>query len=176
MTDAYTGKALRRFPGVGEDPPSPNAQISPSSSRNKLRSYLDSTFNVPNDPYSSWKAKRDWIEQDAKRQRPNISDGQLDQVYKAYGLSQSPGDFPREDSTWGAFQRSMEMAEESVGQLWDAAEMKIANYLGDEEGVIENQRQLDESKWEQSLIAQFQSEKSNGPISQFMIDLSSSAP
>ena len=58
MTDPYTGRLerknteLRRFVGSGEEPPSPDAQISPSSSRNKLRSYLDNTFNIPDDPYA----------------------------------------------------------------------------------------------------------------------------
>jgi hypothetical protein len=148
MTDsAYTGivrpeeGSLRRFSGVGEEPPSPDPQVSPESGRNKLRSHLDSVFNIPNDPYTSWKQKRDWLKQDSMRQMPNISDRQLDEVYKAYGLSQSPGDFDREDSTWGAFSRSMDMATESVGQLWDAAEMKIAKYRDDDEGVVENQRQ-----------------------------------
>ena len=182
MTDAYTGIVprddgkLRRFQGVGEQPPSPDPQISPSSSRNRLRNYLDDTFNLPNEPYANWEAKRDWIKKDALRQKPDITDNQLESVYKAYGLSRSPGDFNREDSTWGAFRRSMSMAGESVGQLWDAAELKWDAYMGDKEGVVENQRQLDESRWEQSLIAQFQSEKSSNALTQFMFDLSSSAP
>ena len=182
MTDPYTGIVprddgkLRRFQGVGEQPPSPDPQISPSSSRNRLRNYLDDTFNLPDEPYANWEAKRDWIKKDALRQKPDITDNQLESVYKAYGLSRSPGDFNREDSTWGAFSRSMDMASESVGQLWDAAELKLADYMGDTEGVVENQRQLDESRWEQSLIAQFQSEKSSNALTQFMFDLSSSAP
>ena len=181
MTEAYTGIApnrnkLRRFQGVGEDPQSPDPQTSHDSDINSLRSYLDSVFNIADDPYTSWKQKREWIENDSRRQRPNITDGQLDQIYKAYGLSRSPGDFDRGDDTWGAFSRSMDMASESMGQLVDVAQMKLAAKLGDDAGVAENQRQLDESRWEQSLIAQFQSEKSNGPISQFLFDLSSSAP
>ena len=182
MTDPYTGIVprddgkLRRFQGVGEQPPSPDPQISPSSSRNRLRNYLDDTFNLPNEPYANWEAKRDWIKKDALRQKPDITDNQLESVYKAYGLSRSPGDFNREDSTWGAFRRSMSMAGESVGQLWDAAELKWDAYMGDKEGVVENQRELDESRWEQSLIAQFQSERSSNALTQFMFDLSSSAP
>ena len=137
MTAPYTGIVprddgkLRRFQGVGEQPPSPDPQISPSSSRNRLRNYLDDTFNLPNEPYANWEAKRDWIKKDALRQKPDITDNQLESVYKAYGLSRSPGDFNREDSTWGAFSRSMSMAGESVGQLWDAAELKIADWRGD---------------------------------------------
>ncbi|SVE05054.1 uncharacterized protein METZ01_LOCUS457908, partial [marine metagenome] len=182
MADPYTGIVprddgkLRRFQGVGEQPPGPGPQISPSSSRNRLRNYLDDTFNIPDDPYASFQAKRGWLENDARRQKPDITDSQLESVYKAYGLSRSPGDFNREDSTWGAFSRSMDMASVSVGQLWDAAELKLADYTGDKEGVVENQRQLDESRWEQSLIAQFQSDRSSNALTQFMFDLSSSAP
>ena len=190
MADAYTGgelpeqeaynpkgnSDLRRFPGAGKEPPSPDPLISPSSNRNRLRNYLDDTFNIPDDPYASFQAKRGWLEHDARRQKPDITDSQLESVYKAYGLSRSPGDFDRGDDTWSAFSRSMSMAGESVGQLWDAAELKIADWRGDKEGVVENQRQLDESRWEQSLIAQFQSERSSNALTQFMFDLSSSAP
>ena len=137
MADAYTGgelpeqeaynpkgnSDLRRFPGAGKEPPSPDPLISPSSNRNRLRNYLDDTFNIPDDPYASFQAKRGWLEHDARRQKPDITDSQLESVYKAYGLSRSPGDFDRGDDTWSAFSRSMSMAGESVGQLWDAAEL-----------------------------------------------------
>ena len=168
---------LRRFPTRPDTRQFPDPS---SQGARKWRKELDDKWNFLSNPYSAWRYKRKGVENKLKEKRPNYTQQELEKVYAVVGLGSetSPGDFNREDSVWGSGSRAMSKAWNSMGQWGDAVEQYADWKSGDFEGVLENQKEMEDAALENELISRFQSQTSYGKnvVTQFLFDLASSAP
>ena len=144
------------------------------------RKALDDEWDFLSDPYTAWRSKRKEVENELKKLQPNHTTEQLEKAYDGLGLGSdtSPGDFNRGDSVLASGSRAMSKAWNSMGQWVDAAEQYIDWKSGDFEGVLENQKEMEDAALENELISRFQSQTSYGKnvVTQFLFDLASSAP
>ena len=85
MAQEYTGNTgyLRRIPKYQEESIEPR-DLSPWVQ--KQRTALDSLYNLPDDPYMSWKLKRSDIRRKVRAIEPDISDQDLEWVYDQFNL------------------------------------------------------------------------------------------
>ena len=168
---------LRRFPTRPDTRQFPEPT---SDAGSRWRKELDDKWNFLSNPYSAWRYKRKGVENKLKKIRPNYTQQELEKVYDSLGLGSetSPGDFNREDSVWGSGSRAMSMAWNSMGQYVDAVQQYADWKSGDFEGVLDNQKQMEDAALENELINRFQSQTSYGKnvVTQFLFDLSASAP
>ena len=162
----------------------PNVERSYSAEINKdlldYKESLDDRFSYIEDPYVKWEKKRELVKKDANRINPNSSPEYLNRVYEVLNIDSStnPVDFNRDEGFFGSLSRAGSIAARSAGTLVDTAQMKLADWSGDTKGVIDNQKQIDDSAIESAIINQFQRQSSGNQnkITQFLFDLSASAP
>ena len=173
----YTGYSgeQRRFQQYGPKPRATAPDI--SQGLIKRRQFLDKAYDLSGDPYGSWKLKRSDIRRDIRSKFPDATDDQLEWAYQQYNLGENtnPGDFSRAKDFGGTVSRAGSLIANQAGALWDLGEFLISRATGDEEGMVENQEDLEEIGYENSLIHQYQSKDMN-PVTQFLFDLTVSAP
>ena len=176
MAEQYKGFEDTKMRRYQVDPIAPQPLAIPPQAQ-KYRSELDSLYNMPDNPYGAWKLKRNSLRREIKSTMPDISDDDLEYLFDAYGLGQAdnPGDFSREKGFGGTVSRWGQMVKNLGGQMVDVSEFAIAKGLDDPEGMLDNLEQMDESRWENSLIYAYQSKDMN-PVTQFLFDLSVSVP
>ena len=176
MAEQYKGFKDTSMRKYQVDPIVPQPLAIPPQAQ-KFRSELDSLYNMPDNPYGAWKLKRNSLRREIKSTMPDISDDDLEYLFDAYGLGQAdnPGDFSREKGFGGTVSRWGQMVKNLGGQMVDVSEFAIAKAFDDPEGMLDNLEQMDESRWENSLIYAYQSKDMN-PVTQFLFDLSVSVP
>ena len=98
MANDYTGYSggQRRFPKYGQESSSQRPDL--NQGLVKHRQELDELYSISNDPYSSWRLKRNSIRRRVKSTIPDISDTELELIYDQYNLGQAanPKDFSRD--------------------------------------------------------------------------------
>ncbi len=141
------------------------------------RKFLDDTFDLSDDPHASWELKRSHIRNEARAYDPSITDDELERVYEGFNLGQdtNPGDWSREEGFGGALDRWSQLVGNNFGQLKEAASFAINKWTGDTEGMIQDQQEKEEMAFENNMIYQYQTKDMN-PVTQFLFDLSVSAP
>ena len=170
----YSGEQ-RRFQKFGPKPTTTVPDM--SSGLVKRRQFLDKAYDMADDPYGSWKLKRSDIRRDIRSKFPNATDEQLEWAYEQYNLGQNtnPGDFSRAKDFGGTVSRAGSLIANQAGAFVELGEFMVSRITGDEEGMVENQEDLEEIGYENSLIHQYQSKDMN-PVTQFLFDLTVSAP
>ena len=177
MAQEYTGNTgyLRRIPKYQEESIEPR-DLSPWVQ--KQRTALDSLYNLPDDPYMSWKLKRSDIRRKVRAIEPDISDQDLEWVYDQFNLGEAanPGDFSREEGFGGTMSRAGSLIKNNAGMFVDWGEFLIAKHVtGDAESIVQNQAEMEEIAFENQLIHAY-STKDMSPVTQFLFDLTVSAP
>ena len=138
----------------------------------KRRQFLDKAYNLAGDPYGSWKLKRSSIRRDLRGKLPDITDDELEWAYEQYNLGENtnPGDFSRAKDFGGTVSRVGSLIANQAGAFVELGEFMIDRFTDDKEGMVENQEDLEEIGYENSLIHQYQSKDMN-PVTQFLFDL-----
>jgi len=166
---------LRRAPSPGDNR---KPDKIPNQTALRYRQDLDKDWDFVSNPYTAWRAKRDFVKNEFAEGRPDYTQEELDKVYKVIGLGadSNPGDFNRDDTIWGSASRAMTKSGNMFGMLKDSYDMWSDD--DDMENVKTQQKELDEQTLENSLIDNFQSQTAYGQnvVSQFLFDLASSAP
>ena len=177
MENEYTGYSgdQRRFQKSEPKPSVATPDI--SQGRIKKRQYLDSAYDIPSMPYESWKLKRSDLRRELKAKMPNITPDELEYIYEQYNLGQNtnPGDFSRAKDFGGTVSRAGSLIANQAGAFVELGEFLFDRATGDEEGMVQNQEDLEEIGYENSLIHQYQSKDMN-PVTQFLFDLAVSVP
>ena len=174
----YTGiSGSRRVPTLEADHSRPQIE---HKGLLKYDHELNSDLDFVQNPYERWRMKRSLIKSDLAKERPNYTQEELDKVYKVMNLdsSTSPGDFSREHGFFGSLSRVGSAAWNALGVPIDVAQMKWADMIGDKEGVMFQQRELEADAIETDLIRKFEEQSGDGKnaIAQFLFDVGSSAP
>ena len=177
MAEDYKGYSgdMRRFqkaePPVRPTPP----KLSTGSASH--RRFLDGVYNLKEDPYGSWKLKRQSLRRDSLAIDPTLNSDELEQIYEMYDLGQdtNPGDWSRERSFTGTLSRAGSLIANQAGAMYDLSGFLFDRARGDTEGMMENAEELEEIAFENSMIHQYQSKDMNA-VTQFLFDLTVSAP
>ena len=177
MAEDYKGYSgdMRRVQ-KGEPPvrPTPPKLSTGSASH---RRFLDGVYNLKEDPYGSWKLKRQSLRRDSLAIDPTLNSDELEQIYEMYDLGQdtNPGDWSRERSFTGTLSRAGSLIANQAGAMYDLSGFLFDRARGDTEGMMENAEELEEIAFENSMIHQYQSKDMNA-VTQFLFDLTVSAP
>ena len=178
MANEYTGysREQRRFQRHDIEPPLKRPAVSMAFA--KHRRELDELYTIPNDPYTSWRFKRNAIRREVRSNHPDATDSELELIYDQYNLGQdaNPKDFSRDRDFGGTVSRVGSMWANIGEGLWESGNFFIAKHLtGDPHEMIESHEELEEIAYENALIQAYQSKDMN-PVTQFLFDLTVSAP
>jgi hypothetical protein len=141
---------------------------------------LNSEYDFISNPYKKWRAKRSQVQRDLSESKPDYSQEELNKVYGLMNLDESnnPGDFNRDDTILGSASRAVEQSVNVMGGIADVAQMKYKRATGDIEGVMAEQKEIDNANMENSIIQNFQNQSTYGQnvVSQFLFDVTAVVP